>query len=92
MSQTLTIRWRLKEVMARHDIKAGDLAAIMEVSANAIANLRRFEMPRMTEERLNQLLNALNTLKARDKQHLITPNDLIDYVFDPPEGDGGEAA
>jgi DNA-binding Xre family transcriptional regulator len=80
--QTL-IRWTLKEVMARYDIRAGDLAKTMGVSHNSIANLRKAKtMPRIDGESLNKLCNALNYL-AQDLTGEITPTDLISYTKDP---------
>jgi DNA-binding Xre family transcriptional regulator len=82
VKQTL-IKWRLKEVMARHDIKAGDLAKCMGVSHNSVANLRRAKtMPRLDGESLNRLCNALNSL-AQDLEGEITPVDLITYTKEP---------
>ncbi len=81
MKQTL-IRWRLKEVMARYDIRAGDLAKAMGVSHNSIANLRKAKtMPRLDGESLNRLCNALNYL-GQDLEGEITPIDLISYTKD----------
>ncbi|MCC5618801.1 helix-turn-helix transcriptional regulator [Nostoc sp. CHAB 5836] len=81
MNQTL-IKWRLKEIMARYDIRAGDLAKTMGVSHNSIANLRKAKtMPRLDGESLNRLCNALNYL-AEDLQGEITPTDLISYTKD----------
>jgi DNA-binding Xre family transcriptional regulator len=88
MNQTL-IRWTLKEIMARYDIKAGDLAKLMGISGNSIANLRKAKtMPRLDGNSLNNLCNALNLL-AQDLDKRITPADLINYTpdldtFTPP--------
>ena len=83
MAQTL-IRWRLNEVMARHGIRAKELAKEMEVSPSAISNLRKRNMPRLTEETLDKLCRALN--KLSQEKSLITPGDLIEYTPDlePP--------
>lgn len=80
VAQTL-IRWRLNEVMARHDIRAKELAEEMEVSPSAISNLRKRNMPRLTEETLNKLCQALNKLSQEGT--LITPGELIEYTPDP---------
>lgn len=80
MAQTL-IRWRLNEVMARHDIRAKQLAKEMEVSPTTISNLRKRSMPRLTEETLNKLCKALN--KLSHERTLITPGDLLEYTPDP---------
>ena len=79
MSQAL-IKWRLSEVMARYGIRAKDLATEMEITLNSVSNLRGRSMPRLSEETLNNLLNALNKLK--DEDGVITPNDLIAYSPD----------
>lgn len=80
------IKWKLKEVMARYDIKGVDLAKELDVSTNTISSLRRAKtMPRLDGEQLNLLLYALNRL-ANDKNELITHVTLIDYVCEvsPP--------
>ncbi len=77
----ILIRWRLNEVMARHDIRAKELAAEMEVSPAAISNLRKRNMPRLTEETLDKLCRALN--KLSQEKSLITPGDLIEYTPEP---------
>ena len=79
MSRAL-IKWRLNEVMARYGIRAKDLAAEMQITLNSASNLRGRSMPRLSEETLNNLLNALNKLK--DEDGMITPNDLISYSLD----------
>ncbi|MCC5640774.1 helix-turn-helix transcriptional regulator [Nostoc sp. CHAB 5844] len=82
MNQAL-IKWRLKEVMARHNIKARDLASEMGVSANSVSNLRNARtMPRLDGEILNNLCEALNRL-AQDLEGEITPSELIGYVRGP---------
>ncbi|WP_341532114.1 helix-turn-helix transcriptional regulator (plasmid) [Nostoc sp. UHCC 0302] len=82
MNQAL-IKWRLKEVMARHNVKARDLAAEMGVSANSVSNLRNARtMPRLDGEILNNLCESLNRL-AQDLEGEITPSDLIGYVRGP---------
>ncbi|MEH2294020.1 helix-turn-helix domain-containing protein [Nostoc sp.] len=81
VNQTL-IKWKLKEVMARYDIKAGDLANELNLSANSVSNLRKAKtMPRLDGHSLNNLCNALNRL-AHDLDRQITPFDLIDYTPD----------
>ncbi|MBD2512642.1 MULTISPECIES: helix-turn-helix domain-containing protein [Nostoc] len=82
MNQAL-IKWKLKEVMARHNIKARDLAAEMGVSANSVSNLRNARtMPRLDGEILNNLCECLNRL-AQDLEGEITPSDLISYARGP---------
>jgi DNA-binding Xre family transcriptional regulator len=86
MSQTL-IKWRLREVMARYNIKAIDLAKQMKLSANAVSNLRQSKtMPRMDGGSLNNLCNALNAL-ASELDEEITPMTLIGYIRDGEPGD-----
>lgn len=82
----ILIRWKLKEVMARYDIKGVDLAKELDVSTNTISSLRKAKtMPRLDGEQLNQLLDALNRL-AKDKDEVITHVTLIEYVHEvlPP--------
>ncbi|MBD6620527.1 helix-turn-helix transcriptional regulator [Komarekiella sp. 'clone 1'] len=69
--------------MARHNIKARDLADEMSVSANSVSNLRNSRtMPRLDGEILNNLCEALNRL-AQDLEGEISPSDLISYVRGP---------
>lgn len=75
------IRWRLNEVMARHDIRAKELAEEMGVSPTTVSNLRKRNMPRLTEETLDKLCQALNELS--EEGGLITPGDLIEYTSEP---------
>lgn len=82
MPQTL-IRWRLREVMARYNIKSVDLAKQLNISANAVSSLRKAKtMPRLDGNALNNLCNALNRL-AHDLDEEITPVTLLTYVRDP---------
>ncbi|MDV2997679.1 MAG: hypothetical protein N4J56_007384 [Chroococcidiopsis sp. SAG 2025] len=81
---TKLIKWKLKEVMARYDIKGVDLAVELDISTNAVSGLRRAKtMPRLDGVQLDLLLNALNKL-AKDKpvDEVITHNTLIEYVHD----------
>ena len=79
MSKVL-IRWKLKEVMARYDIKGMDLAKELDVSTNTVSNLRKAKtMPRLDGDQLNLLLDALNKL-ATDKDEVISHVTLIEYV------------
>jgi putative transcriptional regulator len=80
MAQTL-IRWRLNEVMARYNIRPTELAQAMDVSLTTVSNLRKRQMPRLTEQTLNKLCQALNQLSQEN--YLITPADLIEYTPDP---------
>ena len=85
MVKTL-IRWNLIDVMETHKISASDLAEKMKVSNNAISNLRSTKMPRLTEERWNQLLLSLNCLRKKGSP-LIEPKDLISFSLTPEELD-----
>jgi len=85
MPQTL-IKWRLREVMARYNIKAIDLAKEMGISPNSVSNLRKgYTMPRLDGDSLNGLCNALNKL-ALGLDEEITPITLIDYTRDDEPG------
>lgn len=79
VAQTL-IRWRLNEVMARYHIRPKELAKTMDVSFTTVSNLRKKQMPRLSENTLNKLCQALNQLSGED--YLITPGDLIEYIPD----------
>ena len=75
------IKWKLREVMAKYDIKGVDLAKELDVSTNTISSLRRAKtMPRLDGEQLNLLLYALNRL-AKDKNEVISHVTLIDYMY-----------
>lgn len=80
LAQTL-IRWRLNEVMARYHIRPKELAEAMSVSQTTVSNLRKRQMPRLSEQTLNKLCQALNELCQED--YLITPGDLIEYIPNP---------
>ena len=80
------IRWKLKEVMEQNSIRASDLGDILGVSKNAIANLRKSDMPRISADRLNQILLALNKLKESDSG-TISSSDLIEFMMTPEELD-----
>ncbi len=83
MSKDL-ISWNLIDVMETYEIKASDLAKAMGVSNNAISNLRSTKMPRLTAERLNELLLGLNCLRP-EKTPIIEPKDLIHFSLTPDE-------
>lgn len=86
----ILIRWRLREVMARYNIKSKDLAKELDISPNAMSALRKAKtMPRIDGLALNLMCNALNEL-AEDLEAPITPGNLLDYSVDPknpPEAD-----
>jgi len=82
MPHTL-IRWRLREIMARYNIKSVDLAKELDISPNAVSSLRKAKtMPRLDGNALNNLCNALNRL-AEDLDEEISPLSLLTYVRDP---------
>jgi DNA-binding Xre family transcriptional regulator len=78
------IKWKLAELMARHRIKAKDLAIQLEINPTAVSNLKSARtMPRFDGDRLSQLLTALNQLA--DKKTIESPIgllDLLEYVAD----------
>ncbi|MBP0016900.1 MAG: GIY-YIG nuclease family protein [Cyanobacteria bacterium SBLK] len=80
-----TIRWKLNEVMAHHRVKGSDLAGLLQLSDNAVSNLRNAEtMPRIDGKRLGELLNGLNDLAQNlEDGQIINERDLIEYV--PPK-------
>jgi len=78
------IRWRLIDVMDDYQIKPSDLAKEMSLSKNAISNLRSTTMPRLTEQRLNDLLLGLNRLRPQGSP-IIEPKDLICFSLTPAE-------
>ncbi len=79
------IKWHLRELMARHKVKGIDLASYMNVSNQAVSELRNKDtMPKIDGERLNALCNGLNAL-GHNLQAPVTPNDLIEYIIDIEE-------
>jgi DNA-binding Xre family transcriptional regulator len=75
----MTVRWRLKEVMARYDIRNIDLQQAMQLNKNAISNLKNAKsMPRIDGKRLDQLCKVLSELS----HERITPETLIEYTPD----------
>jgi len=77
VSKTL-IRWKLREVMEKHQIQAKDLAERLDLSQNAISNLRKGEMPRIDGDRLNSLLINLNQMRSAGSP-VIGVIDLIEF-------------
>jgi putative transcriptional regulator len=69
------IKWKLTEVMARHRIKAKDLAIDMGYTAASVSTLRKGSMPRLREETLDRLLISLNRM-AEEK---VEVSDLIQW-------------
>jgi len=92
MPQAL-IKWRLREIMARYNIKSVDLAKELNISPNAVSSLRKAKtMPRLDGNALNNLCNALNKL-AEDLDEEVSPMTLIAYVRDPePEQPQSESS
>lgn len=69
----MTIRWRLREVMARQRMTNKRLAELMGVHPNAISSLKNQDsFPRIGEETFNALCKFLDC----------TPFDLIEYIPD----------
>ena len=78
------IRWQLIDVMDTYQIRASDLAKEMGLSKNAVSNLRSTTMPRLTGQRLNDLLLGLNRLRPKSAP-IIEPKDLICFSLTPAE-------
>jgi DNA-binding Xre family transcriptional regulator len=74
------IKWNLVEIMRQHGISAITLSKALGVSRNSVSVYRR-GFPRMTEDALNSLLNALNALRRVDTPE-IKVQDLIEYRKD----------
>ncbi|MGK7948263.1 MAG: helix-turn-helix domain-containing protein [Xenococcaceae cyanobacterium] len=63
---TKMIRWRLKEVMARHDIKGKELAEELGVNESAVSNWRTSKtIPRIGGERIEEICGALSKLAKK---------------------------
>lgn len=78
MAHTL-IKWHLREIMARYNVKAIDLAREMGVSNNAVSNLRKADtMPRIDGETLNKICLSLQRLSRED----VTISDLVEFIPD----------
>lgn len=74
----MPIAWRLRSLMADHDIKGIDLAELMGVSDEAVSRMRRRDdMPAIGGEALSGLLDSLNHLRRGDAE--ISLNDLVQY-------------
>jgi putative transcriptional regulator len=68
----LTIRWRLREIMARQRMTNKRLAELMDVHPNTISNLKNQDtLPHIGE-----------TLDALCKFLECTPSDLMEYLPD----------
>jgi len=77
MTQTL-IRWRLAEVMARHKVSSKDLALELDISSNAVGNLKSADtMPRIDGKRLEQICDAISKLSRISER--VSPHDLLEW-------------
>ncbi len=78
------IRWRLNEVMARYHIRNVQLAEKIDISQNAISNLRGSKtMPRIDGDRLNSLCVGLTRICLEQGEKVtITPTDLIEFTME----------
>lgn len=70
------ITWKLRQTMDRHGITTSALAKMMGISGNSISNMRKSEMPRISGERLNQLIMCINILR-KPGTRLVRLDDLI---------------
>ena len=71
------IRWRLKEIMARYDIKGTALAKELGVREASISNLRNSAtMPRVDGKKIDELCQALSKLANKK----ITFADLYEEI------------
>ncbi|WP_242020715.1 helix-turn-helix domain-containing protein [Microcoleus sp. FACHB-1515] len=67
----MTIRWRLREIMARQRMSNKRLAELVGVHPNAISRLKNQDtLPQIGGEMLDALCHHLDC----------TPNDLIEYT------------
>ena len=72
----MTIRWRLKDVMAANDVKGIDLAEKIGIHPVNLSRLRsRRDIQRIDTDVLNKLCRSLNC----------KPGDLIEYIPDDTE-------
>ena len=57
------IRWKLKEIMARYDIRGIDLAKEMSMTEAAVSNLRNSKtIPRIGGDKFDLLVQCLSKL------------------------------
>ena len=60
---SVTIRWKLNEIMARYRITGVDLAKELGIRVESVSNLRNSEtIPRIGGERIQDLCQALSKL------------------------------
>jgi putative transcriptional regulator len=76
----LTIRWRLREMMARQRMTNKRLAELMDVHPNTISNLKNQDTLPHIGETLDALCKFLDC----------TPSDLIEYIADEADEENGE--
>lgn len=63
MATLLSTRWRLSELMSRHEVSGKDLADYLGISYNAMSALRKAKkMPRIDGDRLDQIAAGLSSL------------------------------
>lgn len=74
----MAIVWRLKVLMAEHDIRGVDLVDAMGLTKESVSRMKnRDDMPEISGERLGALLDALNERRRGDAE--ISVSDLIRY-------------
>jgi DNA-binding Xre family transcriptional regulator len=57
------IKWKLRSLMAKQNIKTQDLAAQLKCNPTTISNLKKADtMPRLDGDRISAIFAALNTL------------------------------
>ena len=72
------LRWKLREVMARQKVTNRELAQRIKVHETSISRLKGQDtMPRIDGETLENLCQALKC----------TPNDLLEYIPKPEDGE-----
>ncbi|HEY9873313.1 MAG TPA: helix-turn-helix transcriptional regulator [Candidatus Obscuribacterales bacterium] len=71
VSQVL-IRWKLRQIMADRRMTTKRLSEILGVTPTSVSRMKGDRMPRLTDEGLTNLCNALSC----------TPHDLIEWVLE----------
>jgi putative transcriptional regulator len=78
MNKTV-IKWTLREWMARHKIKAKDLATELEMHQNSVTRLKSAdELPRIDGDLLDRLCKALDKLSGTQ----VNLSDLMERTHD----------
>lgn len=87
-------RWKLRELMSRHKIKNGDLADLMGKHVTSISRLKSPDfMPQMNGKEFDKLCDCLTiALKNIGVDHVVTHDDLLEYVKTDPKEDKSDAA